>query len=143
MPNHVHFFKSSCPARPDIIRVKMGRTPDIGNSGLAVCHFAGDSQRLAPSIGFSDAQRFAFAGERELAGERPLAILIDDAADRGGINAAAHPVEHDLRDGGLSGLGLAARLKIDRVRGDPRTASSGARFGMTYAPVARSHLRGT
>ena len=57
----------------------------------------------AHGAGLFDAQRdLLLAGEGELAGERPVAVLIDDAANAGRIDAAAHPVEHDLGDGGLA-----------------------------------------
>ena len=75
----------------------------------------GDPRRRRPARRLLDAQRFALAGEGELAGERPLAVLIDDAAHGGRVDAAAHAVEHHLGHGGLSGLRLAARLEIDRL----------------------------
>ena len=43
-----------------------------------------------------------------------VAVLIDDGADVGREDAAAHAVEHDLGDRGLAGLGLAARFEVDR-----------------------------
>ena len=43
-----------------------------------------------------------------------MPVLVDDAADRGGVEAALHAVEHHLRDRRLALLGLAARLEIHR-----------------------------
>jgi hypothetical protein len=60
--------------------------------------------------------RLALAGEGELAAAIAIAVLIDDAADACRIQPALDTVEHDLRDGGLPRLGLAAGLEIDRFR---------------------------
>ena len=43
-----------------------------------------------------------------------MPVLVDDAADRRGVEAALHAVEHHLRDRRLALLGLAARLEIHR-----------------------------
>src|ERR1700738_1978085 len=113
MPNNVHFFKSSCPAWPDIICMKMSRAADIGNIGLAVCHFAGDADRLPPSIGFVDAQGFARAGKRELASVVMPPVLVDYAADRRRVKPARDPVQDNLCDRRLTFPGFAASFEID------------------------------
>jgi hypothetical protein len=73
--------------------MKMGRAADIGNIGLAVCHFVGYADRLPPSIGFIDAQGFACAGKRELASVVVPPVLVDNAADRRRIKPARDPVQ--------------------------------------------------
>ena len=57
----------------------------------------------------------ALAGERELAGEGPIAVLIDHAAHIGRKEAAAHAIEHDLRHRRLAVLRFAPGFKIDRL----------------------------
>src|SRR5580704_13332112 len=108
MPNNVHFFKSSCPAWPNIIGMKMGRAADIGIVGLAVCHFARDADRLPPSLWFVDARGFAFAGKRELASVEMPPVLVDNAADRRRIKPARDPIQDNLCDRRLTFLGFAA-----------------------------------
>lgn len=93
--------------------MKMGRTADIGNIGLAVCHFAGDADRSLPSIGFVDAQGFAFAGKRELASIVVPSVLVDNAADRRRIKPARDPVQDNLCDRRLAFSGFAAGFEID------------------------------
>src|ERR1700736_393540 len=113
MPNNVHFFKSSCPAWPDIIGMIMGRAADIGNIGLAVCHFAGAADSLPPSLWFVDAQGFSFAGKRELASVVMPPVLVDNAADRRRIKPARDPVQDNLRNRRLTSPGFAASFEID------------------------------
>ena len=55
------------------------------------------------------------AGEGELAGQMPVRVLVDHAADVVRVVAGEGAIEHDLRHRHLSALGLAARLEIDRV----------------------------
>src|ERR1700722_18288518 len=113
MPNNVHFFKSSRPAWPDIIGMKMGRSANIGNIGRAVCHFAGDADRLPPSIWFVDAQGFTLAGKRELASVVMPPVLVYNAANRRRIKPARDPVQDNLRNRRLAFPGFAAGFEID------------------------------
>jgi hypothetical protein len=69
-----------------------------------------------PRLAVGDPQRLALAGEGELAGEVAMPVLVDHPAHGGRVQAAADPVEDDLRDRCLPLLGLAARLEIDRLR---------------------------
>src|SRR5215207_1275368 len=113
--DHVHLLEALRPARADIVGVVMRRRADIGEIGFALEHLLRDARGRAPGIGVGDAQRLALAGEGELAGEMPVPVLVDDAADRGRVEAALHPVQHHLGDRGLPFLGLAAGLEIDRL----------------------------
>src|SRR5208283_3881773 len=111
----VHALQVADPERGDIGGVIVDRLGDRRIVGLAADDLIGDPGRRRPRTRLLDAERLAFAGEGELAGEWTVAVLIDHAADRGRIDAAADAVEHHLRDRRLAGLGLRARLEIDRL----------------------------
>src|SRR6202043_3199031 len=84
------------------------------NLGLAVSRFAGDADRLPPSIGFVDAQGFVFAGKRELASVVMPPVLVDNTADRRRIKPARDPVQDNLCNRRLASPGFAASFEIDR-----------------------------
>ena len=137
------------PIGPDVIGVIIERLANPRIVDFARYHRPRNARRYAPRARLLDAQRFALARERELAGERMIAVLIDDAANIGGVEPAAHPVEHDLRHGRLTGLGLAARFKIDRLceaahlpRRIARIDEAGVmRFNRSVVALGHSDLR--
>ena len=115
MADAVDALKRVGPIGHHVIGVIIHRVGDLRIVDGAAGDVLGDAHRDGPGTRLFDAQGFAFAGKRELAGERTIAVLIDDAADIGGENAAAHAIENDLRDRRLPVLGFAARFEIDRL----------------------------
>src|SRR4051812_48333974 len=113
--DHVHFLQAPGPGRPDVIRMIMGRAAHIRHVGSALENRIRDPLRGVPGFTVGDAQGPALAGEGELAGQVPVPVLVDDAADRGRVETAFHPVEHHLGDRRLPFLRLAARLEIHRL----------------------------
>src|SRR6195952_4406660 len=115
VPDDVHLDQPPGPAGPHVFGVVMRRAADVGEVGLAVHDLVGDALGGAPGVGLVDAQRLALAGEGELAGLVVRAVLVDDAANAGGIEATGRTIEHDLGDSRLSLLRLAARFEIHRL----------------------------
>lgn len=87
LADDIGFLQVARPARADVIGVIVRRQADVGEPGLAGGDFLGDALGLLPLRLFVDAQGLALAGEGELAGHVAMAVLVDDAADRIGIEA--------------------------------------------------------
>jgi len=77
----VHLGQGARPARLDVIGVIVSRAAHVRNIGAAGHDLVGDAHGVGPGVALGDAQRFALAGEGELAALVMVAVLIDDAAD--------------------------------------------------------------
>src|SRR5262249_46363144 len=111
----VHLGHFAHPARMHPVRVLVPGLADLGQPEFAVEHFRRDALGPRPHIGLAHDVGNAVAGERELAMETAVGVLVDDAADRVGIFAGEHAVEYHLGHRHLAAHGFAAGFEVDRL----------------------------
>ena len=118
------------------VRVIVRGFADLGQPEFAVEHFGRDGLGPLPHVGLAHDVGNAVAGERELAVETAVGVLVDDTADRVGIFAGEHAVEYHLRHRHLAAHGFAAGFEIDRL------GQAFLRLGATCVVEAQSLGRG-
>jgi len=132
----VHLGHFAHPARMHPVRVIVRGFADLGQPEFAVEHFGRDGLGPLPHVGLAHDVGNAVAGERELAVETAVGVLVDDTADRVGIFAGEHAVEYHLRHRHLAAHGFAAGFEIDRL------GQAFLRLGATCVVEAESLGRG-